>query len=115
MKLPATVVQAKVSLDKNIELLDVVGSLTEASTNRTQCLMEASTNTTQSLVEGVSEVDLLASSSKTTHKVRKSNPKRVGKENIQPVTSVKTADIYFHKLAGHPSWPVRVTGMSKAG
>jgi hypothetical protein len=47
--------------------------------------------------------------------VKKTNGKRMGKENIQPVTSVDIGDILFHKLAGHPSWPVKVTGVSKAG
>merc|ERR1719318_1442981 len=67
-------------------------------------------------MEPVSVPDLqMVSSSKTAPRVQKTNPKRTGKENIEPITSVKIATIYFHKLAGHPSWPVRVTGVSKAG
>lgn len=80
--------------------------------------IDASTNTTQSLkAASLSEQDLPVSPSTKSKifDVNKINAKRIGKENIQPVTSASIGDILFHKLSGHPSWPVEVTGMSNAG
>ena len=110
MKSPDTVVKPRVSINVSCATSQPLSNENVESLEVRRSLMEASTNTTQSLMKPVSEQDLLVAS-----EVRKTNPKRSGKENIQPVTSVEIGGIYFHKLAGHPSWPVRVTEVSKAG
>ena len=82
--------------------------LLEGFTRKKSLSMEASTNTTQSLQQTSSNI-LSTSKEQTKAKYKR------GKENIKPVSSILKGDVLFHKLTGHPPWPVQVTGVSDKG
>ena len=82
--------------------------LLEGSTKKKSLSMEASTNTTQSLQQ-------TSSNNLSTNKEQAKAKCKRGKENNKPVSSIHKGDILFHKLTGHPPWPVQVTGVSDKG